>query len=57
MPDHYTLLSTRSHDAAPVPFALYDSRTPGLVRPFSESLCKDAPLYTDGGALLSELLV
>ncbi len=29
MPDHYTLLSTRTHDATPVPFALYDSRAPG----------------------------
>jgi 2,3-bisphosphoglycerate-independent phosphoglycerate mutase len=57
MPDHYTLLSTRSHDAAPVPFALYDSRNPGPSQPFNESLCKNAPLYTDGGALLSELLI
>jgi 2,3-bisphosphoglycerate-independent phosphoglycerate mutase len=57
MPDHYTLLSTRSHGAAPVPFALYDSRNPGKARPFSESLCENAPLYTDGGALLRALFI
>ena len=28
MPDHYTLLSTRTHDGTPVPFAIYDSRVP-----------------------------
>jgi 2,3-bisphosphoglycerate-independent phosphoglycerate mutase len=55
MPDHYTLLSTRSHDATPVPFALYDSRNPGSPRPFNEKLCINAPLYIDGGALLNNL--
>ncbi len=29
--DHLTLLSTRGHDGSPVPWALYDSRRPGIM--------------------------
>ncbi len=36
MPDHPTLLHTRTHDASPVPYALYDSRAHGAPRKFSE---------------------
>lgn len=34
--DHPTLLRTRGHDGKAVPFALYDSRTPGAPRKFDE---------------------
>lgn len=34
--DHPTLLSTRGHDAGAVPFAIYDSRKPGVPRKFDE---------------------
>lgn len=52
MPDHYTLLSTRTHDATPVPFALYDSRWPAAPAPFTERACADAPLLETGDAML-----
>lgn len=52
MPDHYTLLSTRTHDGTPVPFALYDSRQPGSPRAFTEAACADAPAMESGDALM-----
>ncbi|MEG2135569.1 MAG: 2,3-bisphosphoglycerate-independent phosphoglycerate mutase [Clostridia bacterium] len=52
MPDHYTLLSTRTHDGTPVPFALYDSRTPGTPRPFTEAACENCPVLPDGDQLM-----
>lgn len=55
MPDHYTLLSTRTHDGTPVPFALYDSRRPGGPRPFTEAACADAPLLESGDLLMRKL--
>ncbi len=35
--DHPTLLSTRGHDGAAVPFAIYDSTKPGEPRKFDEA--------------------
>lgn len=52
MPDHYTLLSTRTHDGTPVPFALYDSRVPTEPAPFTEAACKNAPLLESGDELM-----
>jgi len=52
MPDHYTLLSTRTHDGTPVPFALYDSRREAAPRPFTERACADAPLMETGDQLM-----
>lgn len=52
LPDHYTLLSTRTHDATPVPFALYDSRTVRGTRAFSETACAGARLLEHGDQLL-----
>ncbi len=55
MPDHYTLLSTRTHDATPVPFALYDSRTEASPRPFTERACADEPVLETGDQLMKLL--
>ena len=55
MPDHYTLLSTRTHDGTPVPFAIYDSRRPGAPRPFTEAACADAPILENGDLLMRKL--
>ena len=56
--DHLTPLTLRTHTAEPVPFILYDSRTPGdLPRPYSEAAAKNAGLLLDQGAdLLARLL-
>ena len=62
--DHPTLLTTRTHDGAPVPYAIYDSRTvaaaqaegiPVPVRKFCEKSVVDAPLLEDGTALMQIL--
>ena len=55
MPDHYTLLSTQTHDGRPVPYALYDSRCPGMPRPFCEAACADRPVLESGVDLLKKL--
>lgn len=55
MPDHPTPLTTRGHDGTPVPFALYDSRTPGTPRKYSESEALATPL-TDPGTQLMKIL-
>jgi len=52
MPDHYTLLSTCTHDGTPAPFAIYDSRIPGTPRPFTEVACADKPILESGDALM-----
>jgi hypothetical protein len=52
MPDHYTLLSTRTHDGTPVPFALYDSRVTNEPAPFTEAACENAPLLESGDELM-----
>jgi 2,3-bisphosphoglycerate-independent phosphoglycerate mutase len=56
--DHLTPLSLRTHTAEPVPFILFDSRTPGdRPRPYSEAAAKNAGLLLDQGAdLLPRLL-
>lgn len=41
MPDHATLVETGQHDAAPVPFALLDSRLPASPAPYHERMAGD----------------
>ena len=55
MPDHYTLLSTRTHDGSPVPYALYDSRDHGESRPFCERACAEEAVIEDGDLLMEKL--
>ena len=56
--DHLTPLALRTHTDEPVPFILYDSRTPGdRPRPYSEAAAKATGLLLDQGAdLLPRLL-
>ena len=55
LPDHYTLLSTRTHDGTPVPYAIYDSRKTSGSRPFTEAACEAAPLALSGESMLKQL--
>lgn len=53
--DHPTLLTTRTHDGNPVPYAIYDSRQPGQPRKFSESAAKQGPALENGDLLMPRL--
>lgn len=55
MPDHYTLLSTRTHDGTPVPFALYDSRVHSSPAPFTEKACENERVLESGDDLMKLL--
>ena len=55
MPDHYTLLSTRTHDGTPVPVAVYDSRAASQPRPFTEQACAGALVMEKSDALMRAL--
>jgi 2,3-bisphosphoglycerate-independent phosphoglycerate mutase len=56
--DHMTPLAVRTHTEEPVPFVLYDSRTPGhQPRPYSEAAAKASGLLLNHGHdLLPRLL-
>ncbi len=56
--DHFTPLALRTHTPEPVPFILYDSRTPGdRFRAYSEAAAQATGLVLEQGAdLLSRLL-
>jgi 2,3-bisphosphoglycerate-independent phosphoglycerate mutase len=56
--DHFTPLALRTHSEEPVPYILYDSRTPGdRVRPYTEAAAQAAGLLLEQGAeLLPRLL-
>jgi 2,3-bisphosphoglycerate-independent phosphoglycerate mutase len=56
--DHLTPLAVRTHTTEPVPFVIYDSRTPGdRGRPYSEAAAEHAGLLLEQGAdLLPRLL-
>jgi len=56
--DHLTPLAVRTHTPEPVPYVLYDSRTPGNQRrPYSEAAAQAAGLLLEQGAdLLPRLL-
>ncbi len=56
--DHLTPLALRTHTDEPVPFILYDSRTPGnQPRPYSEAAAQATGLLlTQGADLLPRLL-
>ena len=62
--DHPTLLTTRTHDGSPVPYAVYDSRTaaaakaagrPAPARKFCESEMACEPVLMDGTDLMRVL--
>ncbi len=56
--DHFTPLALRTHTSEPVPFILYDSRTPNdLPRPYTEAAAQATGLLLEQGAdLLPRLL-
>jgi 2,3-bisphosphoglycerate-independent phosphoglycerate mutase len=55
LPDHYTLVGTRKHDATPVPFAMAGSRVRSVVpRSFSEKNAADSDLHIAEGHELME---
>ena len=55
LPDHYTLVRTRKHDATPVPFALAGSWIRSVVTgPFSEETARTSDLHIDPGDTLME---
>lgn len=55
LPDHYTLVRTRKHDATPVPFAMAGSWVRSVVSgAFSEETAKRADLHIDPGEGLME---
>jgi len=55
MPDHYTLCSTRKHDATPVPFLIAGAWMRSVVRrDFTESSAHDSDLKIEDGHELME---
>jgi penicillin-binding protein 1A len=54
MPDHGTTLCTRTHDAEPIPYALYDStcKREGEPRAYSETSAKTSDKWIDDGYTL-----
>lgn len=55
LPDHYTLCSTRKHDATPVPFAMVGAWVRSVVpRVLTEKQAGEADLHIDPGADLME---
>ena len=55
LPDHYTLCSTRKHDATPVPFAMAGAWVRSVVaRVMTEAQANEADLHIDPGADLME---
>ncbi|MGN0997613.1 MAG: 2,3-bisphosphoglycerate-independent phosphoglycerate mutase [Candidatus Ventricola sp.] len=54
--DHPTLLSTRGHDGAAVPFAIYDSRCPGTPRKFDEAHARATGDFLAEGPMLLRAL-
>lgn len=53
--DHLTLLSNGAHDGAPVPFAVYDSRSPAAPRRFHEREAAQGFFVADGTKLMDIL--
>lgn len=53
--DHKTLMSTRTHDGKPVPFALYDSRRPGVPSRLDETTAARSVWVPEGHDLMSRL--
>ena len=53
--DHPTLMTTRTHDGAPVPYAIYDSRKAASPRKFSESEAEKGPYLANGDLLMPRL--
>lgn len=53
--DHPTLMTTRTHDGHPVPFAVYDSRKPGTPNKFDEKHAAEGIFLDNGDKLMPYL--
>ena len=53
--DHPTLMTTRTHDGAPVPYAIFDSRRQGTPRKFSEAAAAHGTFLENGDLLMPRL--
>ncbi len=54
--DHKTLMSTRTHDGKPVPFAIYDSRRPGTPSRLDEATAANGVFVPEGHDIMARLL-
>lgn len=54
--DHKTLMSTRTHDGKPVPYAIYDSRNPGTPSRLDESTAEKGCWLPEGSHIMGRLL-
>ena len=54
--DHKTLMSTRTHDGKPVPFAIYDSRNPGQPSRLDECTAAKGVWVAEGRDIMGRLL-
>lgn len=54
--DHKTLMSTRTHDGKPVPFAIYDSRRPGAPSRLDEATAAKGVFVPEGHDIMARLL-
>lgn len=54
--DHKTLMSTRTHDGKPVPFAIYDSRHPGVPSRLDEATAAKGVWVPEGRDIMARLL-
>lgn len=53
--DHKTLLSTRTHDGKPVPYAIYDSRRPGTPSRLDEATAARGAWVPEGHDIMARL--
>lgn len=53
--DHKTLMSTRTHDGKPVPFAIYDSRRPGKPSRLDETTAAGGVWVPEGHDIMARL--
>ena len=54
--DHKTLMSTRTHDGKPVPYAIYDSRSPGTPSRLDEETAAKGEWLPEGRFIMGRLL-
>jgi 2,3-bisphosphoglycerate-independent phosphoglycerate mutase len=58
LPDHYTCVDTRKHDATPPPFCMAGTGVHGVVnKPFSEENANESDLHIDYGHELMEFFL
>lgn len=57
MPDHQTLMTTRTHGGDPIPYFIFDSRqNTGCGRPYGERFAEGCPLVDPGADLMGRFL-